>query len=227
MPTRATSRASLLKEFAETIERRRIHGELDVVDAHRRQRSRAFEQRFFIVGRIAERRARFASSRDCGDRLARNIERDGAERAPPRVLQIDDVGPKLHDNAGLGGVGDTGEHARHRVASYSLRSPEVRSARALAERGAVSERRNRELQRLDWPQAQSYHCAREETQMHPAARAVLAIAIMASLAPQAVAEYKGKTDPDWPCQQIKTPTFSLASSLGRASARSGLSELAQ
>ena len=47
--------------------------------------------------------------------------------------------------------------------------------------------------------------------MHPAARAVLAIAITASLAPPAVAEFKGKTDPDWPCQQIKTPTFSLAS----------------
>ena len=47
--------------------------------------------------------------------------------------------------------------------------------------------------------------------MHPAARAVLAIAIMASLAPSAVAQFKGKTEPDWPCQQIKTPTFSLAS----------------
>ena len=47
--------------------------------------------------------------------------------------------------------------------------------------------------------------------MHPAARAVLAIAIVASLAPAAVAQFKGKTDPDWPCQQIKTPTFSLAS----------------
>jgi hypothetical protein len=47
--------------------------------------------------------------------------------------------------------------------------------------------------------------------MHPAARAVLAIAIVASLAPQAVAQYRGKTDPDWPCEQIKTPTFSLAS----------------
>ena len=47
--------------------------------------------------------------------------------------------------------------------------------------------------------------------MHPAAGAVLVIAIVASLAPQAVAQSGGKTDPDWPCQQIKTPTFSLAS----------------
>jgi hypothetical protein len=47
--------------------------------------------------------------------------------------------------------------------------------------------------------------------MHPAARAVLAIAIMAPLTPPAIAQFKGKTDPDWPCQQIKTPTFSLAS----------------
>jgi hypothetical protein len=48
--------------------------------------------------------------------------------------------------------------------------------------------------------------------MHPAAaRAVLVIATMALFTPQAVAEYKGKIDPDWPCQQIKTPTFSLAS----------------
>ena len=42
-------------------------------------------------------------------------------------------------------------------------------------------------------------------------RAVLAIAIVASFAPQAVAQARAKTDPDWPCQQIKTPTFSLAS----------------
>ena len=47
--------------------------------------------------------------------------------------------------------------------------------------------------------------------MHPAARAVFAIATVALLAPPAVAQYKGKADPDWPCQQIKTPTFSLAS----------------
>jgi hypothetical protein len=44
-----------------------------------------------------------------------------------------------------------------------------------------------------------------------AARAVFAIATVALIAPQAFAQFKGKTDPDWPCQQIKTPTFSLAS----------------
>lgn len=44
-----------------------------------------------------------------------------------------------------------------------------------------------------------------------AARAVLAIATVVLLSPQALAQFKGKTDPDWPCQQIKTPTFSLAS----------------
>jgi hypothetical protein len=44
-----------------------------------------------------------------------------------------------------------------------------------------------------------------------AARAVLAIATVALLTQQALAQFKGKTDPDWPCQQIKTPTFSLAS----------------
>ena len=44
-----------------------------------------------------------------------------------------------------------------------------------------------------------------------AARAVLAIATVTLLTPQALAQFKGKTDPDWPCQQIKTPTFSLAS----------------
>jgi hypothetical protein len=47
--------------------------------------------------------------------------------------------------------------------------------------------------------------------MHASARAVLAIAIVVLFTPQAVAQFKGKTDPDWPCQQIKTPTFSLAS----------------
>jgi hypothetical protein len=47
--------------------------------------------------------------------------------------------------------------------------------------------------------------------MHLAARAVLAIAIVTLFAPPATAQFKGKMDPDWPCQQIKTPTFSLAS----------------
>jgi hypothetical protein len=47
--------------------------------------------------------------------------------------------------------------------------------------------------------------------MQAAIRAVLAIAIAAPLAPQALAQSRSKTDPDWPCQQIKAPTFSLAS----------------
>jgi len=47
--------------------------------------------------------------------------------------------------------------------------------------------------------------------MHAALRAVLAIAIVAALAPRAIAQSRAKADPDWPCQQIKTPTFSLAS----------------
>src|ERR1700733_12636626 len=101
------------QRLTETMERWSVNSKFDVIDTHRRQRPRAREQRFFIIRRVAERRARFASSRDCGDRLARNIERDGSERAPPRVLQIDDVG-------------DTGEHARHRVASYSPQAPKFR-----------------------------------------------------------------------------------------------------
>jgi hypothetical protein len=48
--------------------------------------------------------------------------------------------------------------------------------------------------------------------MHVQVRAVLAIAILAvPLTSQALAQSRAKTDPDWPCQQIKTPTFSLAS----------------
>jgi hypothetical protein len=47
--------------------------------------------------------------------------------------------------------------------------------------------------------------------MHVAARAVFAIAVVTLLVPSAVAQGRGKADPDWPCQQIKTPTFSLAS----------------
>jgi hypothetical protein len=46
--------------------------------------------------------------------------------------------------------------------------------------------------------------------MHTALRAVLAIAILVVLASRAIAQ-PAKADPDWPCQQIKTPTFSLAS----------------
>jgi hypothetical protein len=45
--------------------------------------------------------------------------------------------------------------------------------------------------------------------MHGSIRAVLAIAMVMLLAPPTVAQPR-KLDPDWPCQQIKTPTFSLA-----------------
>jgi hypothetical protein len=47
--------------------------------------------------------------------------------------------------------------------------------------------------------------------MHAVPRAVLATAIVATLAPSAIAQSRVNADPDWPCQQIKTPTFSLAS----------------
>ncbi len=47
--------------------------------------------------------------------------------------------------------------------------------------------------------------------MHAALRAVLAIAILVVLASRAIAQPGVKADPDWPCQQIKTPTLSLAS----------------
>jgi hypothetical protein len=47
--------------------------------------------------------------------------------------------------------------------------------------------------------------------MHAVPRAVLATAIVAALAPSAIAQSRVNADPDWPCQQIKTPTFSVAS----------------
>jgi hypothetical protein len=63
----------------------------------------------------------------------------------------------LHNNAGLDVIGDTGEHARHRVLfSGVAKSP---SARAIAKAERRQERCDRALQRLDWPQAQSYYCA--------------------------------------------------------------------
>ncbi len=81
---------------------------------------------FFNVRRIAERGARHASTRDSGDGRPRNNDRNGPERAAPRVLQVDDIGFKLHDNLGLGGVGDTGEHPRHRV-TFRFVSPRQES----------------------------------------------------------------------------------------------------
>jgi hypothetical protein len=47
--------------------------------------------------------------------------------------------------------------------------------------------------------------------MHAARRVVLVIAIMTASAARAIAQPGVKADPDWPCQQIKTPTLSLAS----------------
>jgi hypothetical protein len=63
---------------------------------------------------------------------------------------------------------------------------------------------------LDWRQGQSYDCGQEETTMHTGLRAVLSLAIVAALSPRAIAQSGSKADPDWPCQQIKTPIFSLA-----------------
>jgi len=50
-----------------------------------------------------------------------------------------------------------------------------------------------------------------ETPLHVALRVVLATAIVAGWAPRAIAQPGVKADPDWPCHQPKTPTFSLAS----------------
>jgi hypothetical protein len=46
--------------------------------------------------------------------------------------------------------------------------------------------------------------------MHIALRAALAIALAAASAQPSTAQ-PPKADPDWPCPQVKTPTFSLAS----------------
>jgi len=47
--------------------------------------------------------------------------------------------------------------------------------------------------------------------MRDAVRAVLVILLWTGFASQGVGQTGLKVDPDWPCQQIKTPTFSLAS----------------
>jgi hypothetical protein len=59
-------------------------------------------------------------------------------------------------------------------------------------------------------QGEPYDRGHEETYMDAALRAVLAIAIMALLASQAIAQSRAKADPDWPCRQIKVQTYSLA-----------------
>src|SRR6516162_6507009 len=47
--------------------------------------------------------------------------------------------------------------------------------------------------------------------MQAAVRGFLGVVTIVLFAPQAVAQSRAKADPNWPCQQIKTPTFSLAS----------------
>ncbi len=47
--------------------------------------------------------------------------------------------------------------------------------------------------------------------MFAALRAAIAITIMAAAPPQVFGQGRPKVDPDWPCHQVKTPTFSLAS----------------
>jgi len=46
--------------------------------------------------------------------------------------------------------------------------------------------------------------------MHVALRAVVVLAMAVPIADTAAAQSRAAADPDWPCQQIKTPTFSLA-----------------
>jgi hypothetical protein len=66
-----------------------------------------------------------------------------------------------------------------------------------------------QARRLEWTQSESYDRVKEETQMHAAVRAILAIAIMALLVSHATAQSGDKADPNWPCHQIKMPTYSL------------------
>ena len=99
MPTSATSRASR-QASAETCERRRVHGEFDVVDAHRREaRARAARARPLRKG---DRRA---SRSSCADRATAAIAAAAASSATapsaplPRVFEIDDVGASRSDDA--------------------------------------------------------------------------------------------------------------------------------
>jgi len=64
--------------------------------------------------------------------------------------------------------------------------------------------------RLESQQRRPYDFLREEAYMQTYLRVGLAIALAGAMAPPATAQ-PAKVDPDWPCQQIKTPTFSLAS----------------
>ena len=123
-----------LQGSLESIERRSVHSELDVVDALGRDRPDVREQHFFLVGRIAERRADLASSRNSGSHLAHGIERNGAEGAAPRVLQIDDVGPELERDVGLLGIDDAGQHAGHWAGSQTM-PPPIFPSRLLVENG--------------------------------------------------------------------------------------------
>jgi hypothetical protein len=47
--------------------------------------------------------------------------------------------------------------------------------------------------------------------MQAALRVIASFAILTAFAPQSLAQGRANTDPNWPCQQIKAPTFSLAS----------------
>ena len=119
--------------------------------------------------------------------------------------------PSCRTTLGLGGVGDTGEHARHRVDVPICAVAKSPVARARSTLNGVKSDATVKFGGLIGRKRNPIIDAQEETQMHPALRAVLAIAIVAPLTPQAAAQPRAKADPDWPCQQIKTPTFSLAS----------------
>lgn len=64
--------------------------------------------------------------------------------------------------------------------------------------------------RLESKRTRSYAFIGERIQMQIALRAALAIALAAASAQPAIAQ-PAKADPDWPCPQVKTPTYSLAS----------------
>ena len=164
-------------------------------------------QRGRIVGRVAERGAQFAPSRNLRHDSLGGRGVDRGHRAFRRVLQIDDVGAEPQGDVGLCRVCYAGQHSGHRS---------LLSFHALGSRRLLRPARRRILP------ANADRCGLKrrraapmlgETRIRPCwpARAQPLPESCLIASPQAFAQGRPKADPDWPCHQVKTPTFSLAS----------------
>ena len=95
----------------------REQAEFDIVDAGRGHGLDGRDDEFRLHGQIADGGADGRRAVQGVDDFADDEGWQGAQGPLPGIFQIDDVGAAIGNQAGLGQIGDAGEHPRHDGAS--------------------------------------------------------------------------------------------------------------